>query len=161
MADTQSGDAPVVVVGAGAVGLAAAHYLAKAGVPVEVVDRAAVGSGASWGNAGWVCASHSAPIPAPGVTRYVLRSLGRPGSPVYLRPSLDPALARWALRFWRNCRRAQFARGYAALAELNRRTFDMFDALRGAGVETTLRRPASSTRSSRRTPPAVTWPSSA
>lgn len=141
MAGTHSSDDTVVVVGAGAVGLGAAHYLAQAGVPVEVVDRAAVGSGASWGNAGWVCASHSAPIPAPGVTRYVLRSLGRAGSPLYLRPSLDPALARWALRFWRSCRRAQFARGYAALAELNRRTFELFDALHGAGVETTLRTP--------------------
>jgi D-amino-acid dehydrogenase len=141
MADGQSGDAPVVVVGAGAVGLAAAHYLAAAGVPVEVVDRAAVGSGASWGNAGWVCASHSAPIPAPGVIPYVLRSLGRPASPLYLRPSLDPALARWALRFWRSSRRSQFARGYAALAELNRGTFEQFDALRAAGVETTLRTP--------------------
>ena len=132
---------PVVVVGAGAVGLCAAHYLARAGLPVEVLDRAAVGSGASWGNAGWVCASHSAPIPAPGVTPYVLRSLGRPGSPLYLRPSLDPALARWALRFWRSCRRSQFDRGYAALAELNRPTFELFEQLRDAGIETTLRTP--------------------
>ena len=132
---------PVVVVGAGAVGLCAAHYLAEAGVPVEVLDRAAIGSGASWGNAGWVCASHSAPIPAPGVTPYVLRSLGRPGSPLYLRPSLDPALARWALRFWRSCRRSQFERGYAALAALNRPTFELFAQLREAGIETTLRTP--------------------
>lgn len=134
-------DAPVVVVGAGAVGLAAAHYLAQAGVPVEVVDRGGIGSGASWGNAGWVCASHSAPIPAPGVARYALRSLGRPDSPLYLRPSLDPALARWALRFLRSCRRSQFARGYAAIAQLNRGTFELFEALRAAGVETTLRTP--------------------
>jgi len=135
------GDDPVVVVGAGAIGLCTALYLARAGVAVEVLDRATVGSGASWGNAGWVCASHSAPIPAPGVTPYVLRSLGRPDSPLYLRPSLDLALARWALRFWRSCRRPQFERGYAALAQLNRPTFELFARLREAGVETTLRRP--------------------
>ena len=134
-------DDPIVVVGAGAVGLCAAHYLAQAGVAVEVLDRAAAGSGASWGNAGWVCASHSAPIPAPGVTPYVLRSLGRPDSPLYLRPRLDPALVRWALRFWRSCRRAPFERGYAALAQLNRPTFELFAQLRAAGVETTLRTP--------------------
>jgi glycine/D-amino acid oxidase-like deaminating enzyme len=132
---------PVVVVGAGAVGLCAAHYLSRAGVPVEVVDRAAAGSGASWGNAGWVCRSHSAPIPAPGVPPYVLRSLGRPDSPLYLRPSLNPALAGWALRFWRSCRRSQFERGCAALAQLNRPTFELFAQLRAAGVETTLRTP--------------------
>jgi glycine/D-amino acid oxidase-like deaminating enzyme len=135
------GDDPVVVVGGGAVGLCLAHYLAAAGVAVEVVERAAVGSGASWGNAGWVCRSHSAPIAAPGVISYVLRSLGRPDSPLYLRPSLDPALALWALRFWRSCRAAPFRRGYAALVELNRPTFELFDGLRDAGVETTLRTP--------------------
>ena len=48
-------------------GRGVAWYLAAAGVPVEVLERAAVGSGASWGNTGWVCRSHSAPIAAPGV----------------------------------------------------------------------------------------------
>ncbi len=135
------GDDPVVVVGGGAIGLCLAHYLAAAGVPVEVLERATVGSGASWGNAGWVCRSHSAPLPAPEVPAYVLRSLGRPEASLYVRPSLSPALARWALSFWRSCRSAQFRRGYAALAELNRPTFELFDALHDAGVETTLRTP--------------------
>jgi len=135
------GDDPVVVVGGGAVGLSVAHYLVAAGVPVEVVERAAVGSGASWGNAGWVCRSHCAPIAAPGVTHYVARSLGRPDSPLYVRPSLDPALALWSLRFWRSSRGSRFERGYAALAELNRPTFELFDGLREAGVDTTLRTP--------------------
>jgi glycine/D-amino acid oxidase-like deaminating enzyme len=123
------------------VGLCAAHYLAAAGVAVEVVERAKAGSGASWGNAGWVCRSHSAPVPAPGATPFALRSLGRPDSPLYVRPSLDPRLAWWTLRFWRSCRRSRFLRGYAALAELNRPTFSLFEGLREAGVETTLRTP--------------------
>jgi glycine/D-amino acid oxidase-like deaminating enzyme len=135
------GDDPVIVVGGGVVGLCAAHYLAAAGVRVEVLERAAVGSGASWGNAGWVCRSHSAPIAAPGTTAYALRSLGRPDAPLWVRPSLDPALVGWALRFWRSCRRSRFRRGYAALVELNRPTFELFDGLREAGVETTLRTP--------------------
>jgi glycine/D-amino acid oxidase-like deaminating enzyme len=136
-----AGDAPVIVVGGGVVGLCVAHYLAAAGVAVEVVERAAVGSGASWGSAGWVCRSHSAPIAAPGVTAFVLRSLGRRDAPLYVRPALDPALARWALRFWRSSRRARFRRGYAALVELNRPTLELFDGLREAGVDTTLRTP--------------------
>jgi glycine/D-amino acid oxidase-like deaminating enzyme len=110
-------------------------------VPVEVAERDVVASGASWGNAGWVCRSHSAPVPAPGVIRYALRSLGRPDSPLYLRPSADPAFVRWVWRFWRSCGRSQFRRGYAAVAELNRTTFDLFDELADAGVETTLRTP--------------------
>jgi D-amino-acid dehydrogenase len=134
-------DDPVVVIGGGVVGLCAAHYLAAADLPVEVVERGTVGSGASWGNAGWVVRSHSAPVPAPGTVRFALRSLGRPDSPLYLRPSLDPAMAAWALRFWRSSRRERFLHGYAALAELNRPTFELFAGLRDAGVETTLRTP--------------------
>ncbi|HEY3182635.1 MAG TPA: FAD-dependent oxidoreductase [Gaiellaceae bacterium] len=137
---SSAGD-PVIVVGGGAVGLCVAHALASSGVPVEVAERDVVASGASWGNAGWVCRSHSAPVPAPGVIRYALRSLGRPDSPLYLRPSADPAFVRWVWRFWRSCGRSQFRRGYAAVAELNRTTFDLFDELADAGVETTLRTP--------------------
>jgi hypothetical protein len=41
---------PVVVVGGGVVGLCTAYYLAEAGLPVEVVERRALGSGASRGS---------------------------------------------------------------------------------------------------------------
>ncbi|WP_329242257.1 FAD-dependent oxidoreductase [Streptomyces sp. NBC_01478] len=132
---------PVVVVGGGVVGLCTAYYLAESGLEVEVVERRALGSGASRGNAGWVCLSHSTPVPAPGVVRYALRSLGRPDSPLYLRPLPDPAFVRWLWRFWRSSTPAAFRRGYTAIAELNRSTFDLFDGLRAAGVETGLTRP--------------------
>jgi glycine/D-amino acid oxidase-like deaminating enzyme len=137
---SSQGDEPVVVVGGGVVGLCVAYYLLGAGIPVEVVERHALGSGASWGNAGWVCASHSAPIPAPGVMRYALRSLGRPESPLYLRPFPDPGFATWLWRFWRSTTQAQFLRGYRAVADLNRPTFELFDELAAAGVDTTLQR---------------------
>ena len=132
---------PVVVVGGGVVGLCTAYYLAEAGLEVEVVERRALGSGASRGNAGWICLSHSTPVPAPGVVRYALRSLGRPDSPLYLRPLPDPAFVRWLWRFWRSSTPAAFRHGYAAIAELNRSTFGLFDGLRAAGVETGLTRP--------------------
>lgn len=135
------GDKPVLVVGGGVVGLCVAHYLAAAGVAVEVIERTRLASGASWGNAGWVCLSHSAPVPAPGVARYGLRSLGRPESPLYLRPTTDPSFLAWLWRFWRSTDEATFRRGYAAIADLNRRTFDLFGDLADAGVQTTLRRP--------------------
>ncbi|MFD4600677.1 NAD(P)/FAD-dependent oxidoreductase [Streptomyces sp. NPDC058464] len=135
------GDGPVVVVGGGVVGLCTAYYLTEAGVPVEVVERRGLASGASRGNAGWICLSHSTPVPAPGVVRYALRSLGRPDSPLYLRPLPDPAFVRWLWRFWRSSTPAAFQRGYAAIAELNRDTFDLFDGLHAAGVDTTLTRP--------------------
>ncbi|MEU6251534.1 FAD-dependent oxidoreductase [Streptomyces sp. NPDC047043] len=133
--------APVVVLGGGVVGLCTAYYLAEAGLEVEVVERRGLGSGVSRGNAGWICLSHSTPVPAPGVVRYAMRSLGRPDSPLYLRPLPDPAFVRWLWRFWRSSTPAAFRRGYTAIAELNRTTFDLFDGLREAGVDTTLTRP--------------------
>ncbi|MFF0161280.1 NAD(P)/FAD-dependent oxidoreductase [Streptomyces sp. NPDC005263] len=135
------GAGSVVVVGGGVVGLCTAYYLAAAGLPVEIVERRGLGSGVSRGNAGWICLSHSTPVPAPGVVRYALRSLGRPDSPLYLRPLPDPAFVRWLWRFWRSSTPETFRRGCSAIAELNRTTFDLFDGLREAGVETTLTRP--------------------
>jgi glycine/D-amino acid oxidase-like deaminating enzyme len=136
-----SGDDPVVVVGGGVVGLCTAYYLAGAGMPVVVAERRSVASGASLGNAGWVCRSHSAPVPAPGVIRYVARSLGRPDSPLYLRPLPDPGMVSWLWRFWRSSTPSRFRRGYAAVAELNRPTFELYERLEAAGVDTTLHRP--------------------
>lgn len=132
---------PVVVVGGGVVGLCIAYYVAEAGLPVELVERSTVGSGVSRGNAGWVCMSHSTPVPAPGVLRYAAGSLGRPDSPLYLRPRPDSGFLRWLWGFWRSSTPTAFRRGYAAIAELNRSTFDLFDGLRDAGIETTLIRP--------------------
>lgn len=133
--------APVVVVGAGVIGLCAAFYLCQAGMDVVVVDRAAIGAGSSWGNAGWVCLSHSAPVPAPGVIRNALASIGRPDAPLYLRPQLSLDFTRWIWRFIQSCTPSRFARSYQALAALVTPAFDRFDDLRSAGVETTLSRP--------------------
>ena len=133
--------APVVVVGGGVIGLCAAYYLAVAGIPVEVVERRHVGAGASWGNAGWVCLSHSMPVPAPGAVGRALRSLGRPDSPLYVRPVAEPGLAAWLWRFGRNSTPARFRRGYRAVADLNRPTFDLFAGLADAGIDTSLTRP--------------------
>ena len=135
------GEDPIVVVGGGVVGLCTAYYLAASGVPVEVVERRRVASGASWGNAGWICRSQSAPVPSPGVIRYVARSLARPNSPLYLRPFSDAGLLPWLWRFWRSSTPSRFRRGYAAVAELNRPTFELLEGMAAAGVDTTLRRP--------------------
>ena len=68
-----AGSGSVVVVGGGVIGLCLAYYLAEAGLGVDLIERRTVGSAASRGNAGWVCESHSAPIPAPGIMSYAVR----------------------------------------------------------------------------------------
>ena len=124
----------VAVVGAGVVGLACAWELRRRGADVIVLERARVGGGVSRGNTGWVSPSLTYPLPAPGMVREGLRQLLTGGDAFVLRPSLDPAFVRWLWSFRRNCSSARFDTGIRALLALNRRTLELFDAYRDAGV---------------------------
>jgi D-amino-acid dehydrogenase len=132
--------ARVVVVGAGAVGLSCAYFLQRAGCEVTVLDAGPVGDGASWGNAGWVSPSLSAPIPGPAALRTALRSVGKPDSPLWLRPQADPAFALWGLSFLRHCTRASNERGLAATALLSKDAFRCYDEMRADGLAIDLER---------------------
>jgi D-amino-acid dehydrogenase len=125
---------PVVVIGGGAVGLACAWELQRAGAQVAVLERNETGSGASRGNAGWVVPSMASPLPAPGMVREGIRQLVTGGDAFVLRPSLDPMFLRWLWRFWRSSSAARFDAGVRALLALNRRTLELFDAYRDAGL---------------------------
>jgi len=125
----------VAIVGGGAIGLAAGYFLQKAGAEVVILERGRLGDGASHGNAGWITPMLSAPLPAPGVRRQVLRTLGRPTSPVSITPRLDPALVLWLWRFWRNCSPSTYDAGLRAMGTLNRRTMPLFDELQQDGVQ--------------------------
>ena len=125
----------MAVVGGGVVGLACAWELRRAGADVIVLERATVGGGVSRGNTGWVCPSMTYPLPAPGMVREGLRQLVTGGEAFVLRPTLDPSFVRWLWHFRRNCTQARFDAGVRALLGLNRRTLELFDAYRAAGVE--------------------------
>jgi D-amino-acid dehydrogenase len=124
----------VAVVGAGVVGLACAWELRRRGADVVVLERAGVGGGVSRGNTGWVSPSFTYPLPAPGMVREGLRQLLTGGDAFVLRPRLDPAFVRWLWSFRRNCSSARFDAGIRALLALNRRTLELFDAYRDAGI---------------------------
>src|SRR5918994_3332395 len=124
----------VVVVGAGVVGLACAWELRRRGADVLVLERAGVGGGVSRGNTGWVSPSLTYPLPAPGMVREGLRQLVTGGEAFVLRPTPDPAFVRWLWSFRRSCSPARFDAGVRALLALNRRTLELFDAYRDAGV---------------------------
>ena len=124
----------MIVIGAGVVGLACAWELRRRGAEVAVVERGVVGGGVSRGNTGWVSPSFTYPLPAPGMVREGLRQLVGGGEAFVLRPSLDPAFVRWLWGFRRSCSPARFDDGVRALLALNRRTLELFDAYREAGV---------------------------
>jgi D-amino-acid dehydrogenase len=116
------------------VGLACAWELHRGGAGVVVLERGQVGGGVSRGNTGWVSPSFTYPLPAPGMVREGLRQLVTRGEAFVLRPSLDPGWMRWLWTFRRSSSPARFDAGVRALLALNRRTLELFDGYRDAGV---------------------------
>jgi D-amino-acid dehydrogenase len=125
----------IAVVGGGVIGLSVAYYLSQAGAEVVLYERGMLGRGCTWGSAGWISPSESAPVVGPQAIRQVLYSVGRPASPLYLRPTLDPGLYRWLLQAIRYCNSAAAERGLRVVAELGRATFELYDELERAGLD--------------------------
>jgi D-amino-acid dehydrogenase len=108
-----------VVIGGGAVGVCAAWYLARDGWRVTLLERAEVGEGCSFGNAGLVVPSHSIPLAAPGAWQLGLRWMLRRNAPFRLRPRADVDLARWLWAFVRSCTEAHVARSLPLLSAMS------------------------------------------
>lgn len=125
----------VTIIGGGVIGLASAYQLARDGAAVTLVDARATGRGASEVNAGWVCPAEAAPVPAPGMVGQALRWMLRPDSPLYIRPSLEPAFISFMLRMWRHCNARDYRAGTESLLRLSQRTMDLFDGYRRDGVD--------------------------
>ena len=125
----------VIVIGGGAVGLCVAEALSHRGCEITVFERDRCGAGASAGNAGWITPSLATPVPAPGVIATSLRWLIDPSGPLWIRPTLEPALVGWIARFVLSCRAPAYARGVAALQGAAARAPGAFDALTARGVE--------------------------
>ena len=108
----------VVIIGAGATGLATALALSDAGRQVRVIDAGPLGGATSHGNCGTITPSHAPPLAAPGVPLQALRWMLSPQAPLYIPPRMDPALWRWLLRFVARCNPQDWqrsAQGRAAL----------------------------------------------
>jgi D-amino-acid dehydrogenase len=113
----------VCVLGAGIAGLSCAWRLAEAGHDVTVVDRSGPAAGASRGNGGQLSYGYVQPLAGPSLWLQLPSLLLSPRSPLRVRPRLDPAQWRWALRFLAACNAArslQTTQRLLALAALSR-----------------------------------------
>jgi D-amino-acid dehydrogenase len=128
-------DRPVIVVGGGIAGLCAAYYLRQADAAVTILEARRVGSGASWGNAGWVTPAQAGPLPEPGQVAYGLRSLFDPQAPLYFEPRQLLRMLPWLVGFARRCNEADHANGRLALGTLASRCFELLDAMAADGVD--------------------------
>ncbi|HYG06431.1 MAG TPA: FAD-dependent oxidoreductase [Stenotrophomonas sp.] len=108
----------VLVIGAGAIGLACALALAEAGRGVRVLEAGRVGAATSHGNCGTITPSHAPPLAAPGMPWQALRWMFKPDAPLYVPPRLDPALWRWFARFAGRCNSRDWRHSTLARAAL-------------------------------------------
>lgn len=126
----------VLVIGAGIVGVATAHYLAEQGHEVVVVDRASGPAGeASFANAGGMCPSFAGPWATPAMPLNVLRWMFREAPPLKFRPRPDPRQWQWLARFLANCTTARFKRNKTRMQRIAHYSHAKFRVLRdGLGL---------------------------
>lgn len=94
----------VVVLGAGVVGVTTAYELARDGHEVTVIDRLDLAaSETSYANAGLIAPGHSYTWSSPRAPKILLRSLLDRSQALVFRPSIDPKLYLWSLKFLKNC----------------------------------------------------------
>jgi D-amino-acid dehydrogenase len=122
----------IAVIGAGVIGLTVALRLAGAGREVVLLDPAAPGSGASYGNAGAIADYAVMPVGTPAVLRALPALLFDRNSPLAIRRAALPALAPWLLRFARQSLPGPAARNGAAIARLVADAADGWQSLAAA-----------------------------
>jgi len=123
----------IVVIGGGAVGLCAAHYLRESGCEVTLVERGEIGEGSSLHNAGLVVPSHFVPLATPGTLALGLRWMLSPASPFYIRPRLDPDLLTWLWQFMRAARNARVEHSIPILRDMHLASLALFREIASAG----------------------------
>ncbi|SDS61970.1 D-amino acid dehydrogenase [Pseudomonas oryzae] len=121
----------VLVLGSGVVGIASAHYLARIGFEVVVIDRqdgAALET--SYANAGQVSPGYASPWAAPGIPLKAMKWLVQRHAPlaIKLTGNLDQYL--WMAQMLRNCTSARYAVNKERMVRLAEYSRDCLDELR-------------------------------
>lgn len=121
----------IAIVGAGAIGLCSAYYLAKAGNRVTVCDRSPSTStqACSFGNAGYIVPSHFTPLASPGVVKNGLRWMLKSKSPFHIKPRLEADLIRWLRIFWKNATPEHVKKSAPVLYDMQEKSLALFKEL--------------------------------
>ncbi|SDG03158.1 NAD(P)/FAD-dependent oxidoreductase [Mucilaginibacter sp. P25] len=111
--------AKVLIIGGGIVGLSSAYYLQKAGHEVTVLDKGDMTDSCSYGNAGMIVPSHFIPLATPGMVSQGIKWMFNSKSPFYVKPSLNPELISWGLKFLKKANAAHVEKSAVPLTELS------------------------------------------
>ncbi|WP_322518538.1 NAD(P)/FAD-dependent oxidoreductase [Chitinophaga sancti] len=107
-----------IIIGGGIIGLSSAFYLQAAGHNITIVDRTDMLDGCSYGNAGYICPSHFVPLAAPGIVWQGLKWMFNSKSPFYVKPSLNGALIKWGLQFYKSATQSHVERSAVPLRDI-------------------------------------------
>lgn len=100
---TESHRLPVIVIGAGIVGVSTAIWLQRDGHDVVLIDRGEPGEGTSYGNGGVLASCSIVPVTVPGLMAKAPRMLFDPGQPLFLKWSYLPKLTPWLRKYLSHC----------------------------------------------------------
>ena len=123
------GNDTAIVVGAGHIGIACAHYLERDGFDVTVIDQGDIGGGCSQGNCGLLSPSHILPLTTPEALWTGFKSMFQPGAAFRVKPQLRVSLYRWMFEFGRRCNHRQMLSAAGVLKPLLDATHDEYRAL--------------------------------
>ena len=118
-----------VVIGGGVAGLWTAWGLAEVGFSVTVLEAGKAGSGASWGNAGWVCPAQAGPLPEPGIIAHGFKTMAKKDSALHFTPAAALRLGPWIARFAKHCNEHDYDKGVAAFSALGYPSFKLIEDL--------------------------------
>ena len=130
---------PVVVLGAGIVGICTALSLLERGVPVTVMDKGDPGQETSMGNAGVVSPWSFIPQAIPGVWKNIPKLMFGYGRPLSIHPKSALRMLPWGMRFLRQSQEEHARANAKAMSHLCGPSIELYQKhLKGTGHENLL-----------------------
>jgi D-amino-acid dehydrogenase len=108
-----------IIIGGGVIGLFSAYYLHKSGWEVDILEQGDLSDNCSFGNAGMITPSHFVPLAAPGMVEQGIRWMFNSKSPFYVKPSLNPELIGWGLKFLKSATKKHADRSAGGLRDIS------------------------------------------
>jgi len=119
----------VVIIGGGVIGAATAYYLIRKGWQVTIIDKDRFGYGASHGNCGLIVPEHILPLNS---TDNLIKGLGwvfKKDAPLLIKPRIDPALAKWLLKFALHCNQKDIRTSAEGRAIIMQNAIELYSTL--------------------------------